>query len=364
MNIIYTIISFVFVIGLIIISHEGGHYLVARANGIHVVEFMVGIGPRLFHFKRHGTEYSLRLLPFGGACIFENPDELDEQEKKKHEEKLAEDLVEDRNSSAFNDAPVFARIATVVAGPLFNIILAYFLALFIVFFWGETGTTISSVNEGYPAAEAGLKAGDVITKVNGERVYLFTEIQFLSYIDNHETWEIEYKRGEETFTTVLKPVFVTKDRRIIGITTNDFIECNNFSVFKYSFLEVRLWLKATFKSLKMLFTGRLTKDDLSGPVGIAKVTYDTIESTKEYGAFTVISNVINIALLLSVNLGIMNLLPLPVLDGGKLVFLLYELVTKKKPPQKLELIVQSIGVVLIIGLSIFLIINDTTKWFR
>lgn len=365
LNILYTILSFLFIFSVIVIGHEGGHFLVAKVNGIHVVEFTIGIGPKLLHFMIGDTEYSVRAFPFGGACIFENPDEMDEEEEKKEKgEKLKEDLEKDKQSSAFNDASVFARIATVIAGPLFNILLAYVLSLFIVFFCGETNTVIGDVDVTMPAYEAGLRAGDEILKINGERVFLFSEIQLLSYLDTHEDWSIEYKRGDEVKETVLTPVFVSEDRRIIGITGTDKISCDNLKMFKYSYLEVRYWLKATFKSLKMLFTGRLTKDDLSGPVGIAKVTYDTIEETIDYGAFTVILNVINLVVLLSVNLGIMNLLPFPVLDGGRLLILFIEAVTKKKIPRKVETAIQMVGVVCLLMLTIFVLINDITKFFR
>lgn len=365
LSFIWTIIFFVLIFSFIVIGHEGGHFLVARINGIHVVEFTIGLGPKLLHFKIKDTEFSLRLLPFGGACIFENPDEADdEDEKKEAEEKLVTDIVPDKNSKAFKDASVWARIATVVAGPLFNVILAYFLGLFIVFFCGEVGTTISSVTDGMPAQEAGLMAGDKIIKINGERIYLFDEIKLLSYIDNHEQWTIEYERNGERYETVVTPTFVSSTTRIIGIASKDVVDCSNIKMFKYSLLEIRFWVKATFKSLRMLVTGRLTKDDVSGPVGMAQIIDTTIEDTKEYGTFTVILNMINITLLLSVNLGIMNLLPLPALDGGRLIFLLFEAVTRKQVPRKFEAFVHGIGIIALLILSVFILINDITKFFR
>ena len=135
-------------------------------------------------------------------------------------------------------------------------------------------------------------------------------------------------------------------------------------MFKYSALEVRYWLKATFKSLRMLFTGKLKKDDLAGPVGMAQVIDTTIDNTKQYGVFTVILNMVNIALLLSVNLGIMNLLPFPALDGGRLIFLFVEAIIGKPVPRKAEGYIHFDGIVVLALVSLFVFVNDITKFFR
>ena len=361
---IWTIIAFILIFSVIVIFHEGGHFLVARANGIRVIEFTIGLGPKLLHFKKGDTEFSLRALPIGGACIFENPDELeDEEEEKENEEKLVKDIESDKKNKPFKDASVFSRIATVFAGPLFNLILAYILGLFVVFFAGETGTVIDSVMDDYPAKEAGLQAGDKIVKINGERVYLFSEIKLLTFVNNTEEWEVEFERDGVRYVTNLTPKIDAQGSKI-GITSRDFIDCSNISMFKYSALEVRYWLKATFKSLKMLFTGKLKKDDLAGPVGVAQVIDTTIEDTKQYGVFTVILNMVNIALLLSVNLGIMNLLPFPALDGGRLIFLFIETIIGKPVPRKAEAYVHFAGIICLIILSLFVFVHDITKFFR
>ena len=364
LSILWTIISFIIIFSVIVICHEGGHFLIARLNGIRVIEFTVGLGPKIFHFKKGGTEFSLRALPFGGACIFENPDELDEEEaEKEEEEKLTKDIEIDKRNKSFAEANVFSRIATVFAGPIFNIILAYFLGLIVVFFCGEVGTKVDQVTPGYPAEEAGIKAGDEIIKVNGERVYLFSEIRLITFLDNADEFVIEYKRDGQIYSTTLVPK-ANGQQRLIGIQSKDFVDCSNFKVFKYSALEVRYWLKVTFKSLKMLFTGKLKKDDLAGPVGVAQVIDTTIEETKQYGVATVVLNMVNIALLLSVNLGIMNLLPFPALDGGRLLFLFIEAIIGKKVPRKVEAYIHVAGIIILLILSVFVLVNDITKFFR
>jgi len=364
LSILWTIISFIIIFSVIVICHEGGHFLIARLNGIRVIEFTVGLGPKILHFKKGGTEFSLRALPFGGACIFENPDELDEEEaEKEEEEKLTKDIEIDKRNKSFAEANVFSRIATVFAGPIFNIILAYFLGLIVVFFCGEVGTKVDVVTPGYPAEEAGIKAGDEIIKINGERVYLFSEIRLITYLDNADEFVIEYKRDGQFYSTTLTPKG-SGQQRLIGIQSKDFVDCSNFKMFKYSALEVRYWLKVTFKSLKMLFTGKLKKDDLAGPVGVAQVIDTTIEETKQYGVATVVLNMVNIALLLSVNLGIMNLLPFPALDGGRLLFLFIEAIIGKKVPKKVEAYIHVAGIIVLLILSLFVLVNDITKFFR
>ena len=364
LSILWTIISFIIIFSVIVICHEGGHFLIARLNGIRVIEFTVGLGPKILHFKKGGTEFSLRALPFGGACIFENPDELDEEEAENEEdEKLTKDIEIDKRNKSFAEANVFSRIATVFAGPIFNIILAYFLGLIVVFFCGEVGTKVDVVTPGYPAEEAGIKAGDEIIKINGERVYLFSEIRLITYLDNADEFVIEYKRDGQVYSTTLTPKG-NGQQRLIGIQSKDFVDCSNFKMFKYSALEVRYWLKVTFKSLKMLFTGKLKKDDLAGPVGVAQVIDSTIEETKQYGVATVVLNMVNIALLLSVNLGIMNLLPFPALDGGRLLFLFIEAIIGKKVPKKVEAYIHVAGIIVLLILSLFVLVNDITKFFR
>ena len=364
LSILWTIISFIIIFSVIVICHEGGHFLIARLNGIRVIEFTVGLGPKILHFKKGGTEFSLRALPFGGACIFENPDELDEEEAENEEdEKLTKDIEIDKRNKSFAEANVFSRIATVFAGPIFNIILAYFLGLIVVFFCGEVGTKVDVVTPGYPAEEAGIQAGDEIIKINGERVYLFSEIRLITYLDNADEFVIEYKRDGQVYSTTLTPKG-NGQQRLIGIQSKDFVDCSNFKMFKYSALEVRYWLKVTFKSLKMLFTGKLKKDDLAGPVGVAQVIDSTIEETKQYGVATVVLNMVNIALLLSVNLGIMNLLPFPALDGGRLLFLFIEAIIGKKVPKKVEAYIHVAGIIVLLILSLFVLVNDITKFFR
>lgn len=347
-----TIIFFVLVFGLIVLAHEFGHFLLAKVNGIHVVEFAIGMGPKLVGFHKGDTDYVVRLLPIGGACMFEGEDGLNQENGEISE-------------GAFNAAPVWARISSVLAGPLFNFLLAFLLALILVGFSGSDRPVIKEVLEDYPAAQAGIQPGDVIRRMNGERIYLGREIYINTYLNGEAPMTIEYEREGQIYTTTVQPkYFPEEDRYLIGFGKyGEYVDCKNLSIFKYSYYEVRYSLKATIKSLGMLLQGKADKDDVAGPIGIAQVIGEVTEEAAPYGAFVVFLNIANIALLLSVNLGVLNLLPLPALDGGRLVFLLLEAVRGKPIPPEKEGMIHFAGFVALMMLMVFVMYNDIVRLF-
>ena len=172
------------------------------------------------------------------------------------------------------------------------------------------------------------------------------------------------KRDGKKYTTTVTPKFSEEDNRYyIGFTIGEVVECKGFDLIKYSAYEVRYWFKITIKSLLMLIQGQLSANDLSGPVGIASAIGTTIEQTKPYGLPTVVLTMINFAVLLSVNLGVMNLLPLPALDGGRLIFLLVEVVRGKPVPPEKEGFVHFLGFVALMILMVFVLYNDIARIF-
>lgn len=353
-----TLIVFILVFGVVVIAHELGHFLIAKLNGIKVVEFAVGMGPAICKFTKGETRYVLRLLPLGGACMFEGEDGI-------YTEQKGEGEAPKRQEGAFNEANVWARIATVFAGPFFNMILAFLLALIVVGFAGSTKPTVNSLMEGYPAAEAGLEVGDVITRIDGERIYLQGEVTLISSLSQGDTMHIQYMRDGEKYETDLTPKFSEEDNRYyMGFTIGEYVDGTGLNLVRYSYYEVRYWFKATIKSLIMLVQGQLSADDLSGPVGIAATIDETIEATKPYGISTTVLTMINFAILLSVNLGIMNLLPLPALDGGRLIFLLVEVVRGKPVPPEKEGVVHFIGFVVLMIFMVFVMYHDIARLLR
>ncbi len=362
---VWAILAFVVIFGVVVVAHEFGHFIVAKANGIKVLEFSIGMGPKLVKFTKGDTEYSLRLFPIGGACMFEGEDGLyeEDEETERIQEENPLERPKTTQEGSFQNASVWARIATVVAGPLFNIVLGYILAIIIVLACGSILPVPRRVHVGYPAYEAGIRAGDIITAINGEKIHLFREIQLNAMLYDGEPWEVEYERDGQLHTTTVELVEVNGSY-VTGISGGKLHICEGLELFEYSWYEVDYWLDTTFKSLKMLVTGQLTKDDVAGPVGVAGVISDTIEETKQYGLPTVLINMVNIALLLSINLGIMNMLPIPALDGGRLIFLLIEAVIRKPVPKKAEAIVHMIGFIALMLLMILVLFNDVSKFFR
>lgn len=349
---VVSILIFLVMFSLIVISHEFGHYIVAKKNGIHAVEFFIGLGPKLFKWTRDDTEFSIRLLPFGGACVFEGADSLE-----------SEQGIESEHS--FLKAPVWSRIATTLAGPVFNIVLAYICGVILSYSTGEVIPVIQEVMAESGAEEAGLMPGDLITAINGHSIHLSSEVSFASYYSAGEPMNITVKRDGQKQKLTVYPKYSEQDQRYyIGITNGEYITCKDIKCLKYGFYNVEYILKATVESLKMLFTGQVGKDDLAGPVGMVKLVDDTYDSTKAYGALTVIWSMINITMLLSANLAVMNLLPVPGLDGGRLMFLIVELVRRKPIPPEKEGYVNLAGMALLLILVIFVLFNDISKFFR
>lgn len=349
---------FILIFSVVVISHELGHFILAKKNRIHVVEFSVGMGPTIVSRQGKHTKYTLKLFPIGGACMFEGEDGLHNEENKGMDLQTIE--------GTFQSANVWGRISTVFAGPFFNILLAFLLSLVVVGFGGSDKPVVAGTMEGYPAADAGIQAGDKIIRINGERIRIYREVRLISYTNQGEKMEIEYERDGTRYSTEVTPAYdQTSGRYYIGLQgAGEYVKCHNLQIFEYGYYEVRYWLISTFKSIGMLFQGKVQADDLTGPVGIAQVIGDAIEETKPMGLPIVVLTMMNIAILLSVNLGVINLLPLPALDGGRLVFLLVEVIRGKPIPSEKEGMVHFAGFVILMLLMVFVLYNDIMRLFQ
>lgn len=343
MKIIIAILMFSF----IIIFHELGHFLLAKKNGIRVNEFCLGLGPTIVGFTKGETKYSLKLLPFGGACMMEGEDEDSSDER------------------AFNQKSVWARMAVVFAGPAFNFILAFLMAIIVIAVAGFDRPVVADVMEGYPAAEAGLQAGDTITELNGKNIHLYREVSIYTYLHADEEIEVEYLRDGKNYSCTLIPQYDEESGRyLFGIYGSSMRERGNvFQVLQYSVYEVKYWICTTLESLKMLVTGQVSFNELSGPVGIVKSIGDTYDEVKTGGFLLIILNLLNYSIMLSANLGVMNLLPLPALDGGRLFFLIVEAIRRKRVNPEHEGMVHFAGLVLLMLLMVVVMFNDIRKLF-
>lgn len=426
-----SIIIALLIFSLIVIIHELGHFLLAKKSGIGVTEFSVGMGPRIISTVKGETRYSLKLLPFGGSCMMVGEDE---------------DTAE---QNSFRSKPVSARIATIAAGPVFNFILAYILAIVVLGMVGFDRPYVTYVEEGTSVHEAGLLEGDIIKEFNGRTVKISRDLSLELMVNELEEGSntIVIERDNEemiiTFDTVASKKMMlgiqytpsdteVEIRRIIeggaaeaaGLVAGDIITAINgtkiatgaelaafmedsqltgeeelevtyihngneesvtltittmldlgfiynqyyekttpLNVLRYSFTEVRYAIGSTVESLKMLITGQYGVNDLSGPVGIVDMIGETYEASKSDGVFYVIVNMVNLALLLSANLGVMNLLPLPALDGGRLVFLTIEGIRRKPISANIEGVVHFVGLMLLMALMVYVMFNDVMKLF-
>lgn len=344
MNIAIAIIIF----SLIILVHEFGHFLLAKKNGIVVNEFCLGLGPTLFGVKKGDTKYSLKLLPFGGACIMLGEDE----------ESTAE--------GAFNQKSVWARMSVVLAGPIFNFILGFILSIILIGSIGYDAPIVQDVRDGYPAQEAGIQAGDRIVEINNKSIHVYREIMLYSqFLTKGQETKITYERDGKTYATTLIPKLDEETGKYYlgyygaGVR----VKGNPITTLKYSAYEVKFTIDSTIENLKMIFRGQVKSDDILGPVGIVDMIGDSYDATKEAGAYYVWLTMINISIFLTANLGVMNLLPLPALDGGRMVFLMIEAIRGKKVSESKEGMVHLVGLVLLMGLMIFVLFNDIRKIF-
>ncbi len=345
-KLLYILIAIV-MLGFIVTVHEFGHYLVGRLCGIGIVEFSVGFGPKLFGFRRKDIDYSLRLIPLGGYCAFVGEDG------------------ENPAPNAMNNQPVWKRFLTVAAGPAMNFVLAFAFCTILLsnFIIAEYLPRIDLVYPDTPAAACGIETGDVVTAVNGTPVS-FDEVgmesarQIIQSCDPLQPIELSIERDGQARTLQVTPAAVTDEASgqasyQIGIA---------FGGRTYRFGE------ALGRSCGYMveFTGEMLKalrdlvfhgsgvNDMMGPVGIISFVSDQISSEKLYA-------VVNLIFFLSLNVGIMNLLPLPALDGGRLVFLIVEGIRRKPVPPEKEGLIHAVGMCLLMMLILFITYKDVLR---
>lgn len=342
MSIIIALIIF----SLIILFHEFGHFLLAKKNGVTVVEFSLGMGPRIISKDWHGTKYSWKLLPFGGSCMMLGEDEEGDAE------------------GSFGSKSVWARIFVIAAGPVFNFILAFILAVIVVSLRGYDPAVLTGVSDGFPAQEAGLQEGDVIVKLNGKSIHMATEVT--DYINFHQgkTLDVTYKRDGNTYTARIVPEKDEDGRYIMGILLSaGYVKGNVFDNLRYGVYEVKYWIDLTFMSLKMLVSGQVGVKEMSGPVGVVSAIGGVYTQSAKRGVLAVVLSMLNMAILLSANIGVMNLLPIPALDGGRLVFLIIEAVRGKRINPEREAMVHFVGLMALMALMVVVMYNDILKLF-
>ncbi|MBR5960609.1 MAG: site-2 protease family protein [Clostridia bacterium] len=353
------IILALLLLAILITVHEFGHFLAARAMKIEVREFAVGMGPKIVGWKsrKYDTQFSIRAIPLGGFCAFYGEDDTTGESKD--------------DPRAFPKQNVWKRLCVIFAGPLMNFVLAFVVGA--IFFWVSGYSTvvghetvIAQVMAGGPAYEAGLQAGDVVTEINGLDAQ---EIGYEAVLQTISDWKEEdsplqmvISREEGTFETEMTPVWDEKENKMrIGVKIG---EANVIDTqpetflggFKHSWQLCVNVSGIILDSLKKLVTTGEGLDDTMGPVGIVSEVSKRVQA---YG----MEEFIWLLAMLSVNLGLMNLLPIPGLDGSRLVFGLVEVVRRRPVPAEKEAMVHLIGMVFLFGLVIFFTFRDVMKIF-
>ncbi|MCR5527836.1 MAG: M50 family metallopeptidase, partial [Saccharofermentans sp.] len=297
--------------------------------------------------QKGDTVYSLRLLPIGGACMMKGEDEA-----------------EDSEEGSFNSKSVWARIAVVAAGPVFNFILAFVCALLIIGTAGYTSSEIVSIKEGSPAAEAGLEAGDLIVKAGKTSITTFSDFQVFLSLNGGNEFTLVYERDGVKDEVEIAPHLDDDGVYRIGITGGKTYKPGFIGTITASFHEVSANITTVVKSIEMMIAGRVSRDQVTGPVGIFSIIGESYSEAAQYGAFEVFITLADLILLLSSNLGVMNLLPIPALDGGRLVFLIIEAIRGKPISRDKEGLVNTIGFVALMVLMALIFLNDMTKLIR
>lgn len=343
MGIIIAIVLFSF----IIIFHELGHFLLAKANGIRVDEFSLGLGPTLIGKQIGGTFFCIKLLPFGGACM------------------MGEDDADDMSAGSFNSKSVWARISVIAAGPVFNLILAWIFCVILIGATGYQSTEVTDVMTGYSAQEEGVQPGDMIREINGRNVHIWDDVRLYTVTHPEDTpYEVVLERDGEKYTAMIEPRQLDGDASpLLGVTGGNVERPGIFGSMQYGLYRLKYWINYTVDSLRMLVTGQVGIKDMSGPVGIVNVVDDVYQSAAPAGALAIVLNLMNFGTFLSANLGVVNLLPIPALDGGRLVFLIIEAVRRKRVPPEKEGMVHFAGFALLMVLMVVVMYNDIMKLF-
>lgn len=321
----------IFAFGLLVLGHEFGHFIVARLNGVTVEEFSVGMGPRIFKKQGKNTLYSLKILPIGGSVKM-----------------YGETADEEGEGSFFSKSP-FRKISIIAAGPIMNIIMAVSVLFVIVIFNGYSSNVISEVIPGSPAEEAGIMAGDKIIGVNGEKAYTFQDVSTYIAYNGLQDVTLELETANGRVVKKLTPM-ESEGRALVGVVPVSDTDPGVFESIGAAFNQGRSLIAQTIFSLKVLFTGRASINDFGGPVTIFKISTEV--------ASVSLWNLASFAAFLSINLAVLNLIPFPALDGGWILILLVELVSRRKIPDKFVGVWNTIGFAILMSFMLLITFKD------
>jgi len=362
-----SIILSIIVFSLIVIVHELGHFLVAKKVGICVQEFAVGMGPVLVSKHVGETQYSLRMLPFGGFCRMQGED--GEEENTTHESYDP--------SRSFSRKTVLQRMAVIFSGPGMNFVLAFVLIFIILGISGFFVPNINSVYDNSPAQEAGLEKGDKILRVNGQKIMIYQD--YTMALDGHDAGEpinfVIQHNGEKKSLTITPEYSEENSRYMVGFTFDARYGLFGNKVEGYSRAGIAdtavadiglmsYFVKSVVVGFVKLFSFQVKSNEVSGPIGIIGAIGDSYEAGIKYSITDAFINLASLSALLSTNLGVLNLFPIPAMDGGRLAFLFVEGVRKKPVNPDIEGRIHFAGFMLLMAFMVAVAFNDIVNIIR
>lgn len=354
---IFSLLAAILLFGILVIGHEAGHFAAAKLCGVKVNEFSLGMGPLLWQKKKGETEYSWRALPIGGYCAMEGEDETSEDPR------------------AFTSQTPWKRFLILFCGPAMNFLLGFLLV--VVIYAGATGfytAELTGFADGCPLqGENALQAGDRIVAVDGEHVYVRSDFTLLLSLNgDRETHDLVVRRGGQRVSLPALPFEIGTYQDMEG---QDYQGYGLFFGVEEATLGAKLrmalnqtadYARLVRLSLKMMVTGQVGLKDMSGPVGIVSTITEVGQESENFRM--ALSNILLLGAMLSVNLGVMNLLPLPALDGGRIFFLLINAVTvllfRRKIPARYEGYVHAAGLMILLGFMALITFSDIYKFFQ
>lgn len=349
MSVIINILLFILILGIIVFIHEFGHFILAKWNGVYVYEFALGMGPKICGFKKGETEYNLRAIPIGGFCQLAGED-LDTDDDKK--------IPKDKR---LQNKKAWQRFLIMLFGPMNNFILAVLLIFLIALVWGGAtmDPVIYKVEKDSACEKAGLKANDKVISINNNRIDTSDDISlYLAVASPKKTNTIVVERDSKKVTIKVKPKKVKEDGKETykyGLSIKNKKTKGFVNAIVYTFKKTVSVFKQMFITIGYLFTGRISLNQLSGPVGI----YSVVGQQRSAG----LASLIYLTAFLSINVGVINLLPIPAFDGGHILFIIIEKIKGSPVKPELENKIHSIFLILLMLLMVIITINDIIRLF-
>ena len=340
---VWPILFAILFFGIIIALHEFGHFITAKLFKIKVNEFSIGMGPAIFKKQKKETKYSLRILPIGGFVSLEGEDEVSD------------------DPHAFGNAKAWKRFIVIAAGATLNIILGLLLVGVMLAADGEVPTNeVSGVSSQMLESEHSVQVGDKIKEINGTKVYSSRDLYYGLYRDSDGLYDIVLERNGEKIEYTQIPVYYDSEQGycdfIVGFKPVTFLNLLPGAV-----RETASMTKLIFLSFIDMVGGNYGLDELSGPVGTIGIVADTASDALTNSNY---SGIFFMLAFITVNIGLVNLLPLPALDGGRLFFIFIEIIFRKPVPKKFEAVVHAAGLVLLLGLMALITFNDILNLIR